>query len=52
MMLHDDKERTAPAEKPYKNWREIEVEADYTGPRLEEKEAVTSEWYSLFDSGW
>lgn len=36
-MLHDDKERGPKVEKPYKNWREIEVEADYSGPRLEQK---------------
>jgi serine/threonine-protein phosphatase 5 len=47
MMLHDEKERGPKAEKPYKNWREIEVESDYTGPRLEEKGEVTSEWYKI-----
>lgn len=45
-MLQDEKERSV-EEVPtgQKNWREIEVEKDYTGPRLEEKEEVTSEWY-------
>ena len=33
-MLHDDKERGPKGEKPYKNWREIEVEKEYDGPRL------------------
>lgn len=44
-MLQDEKERSV-EEVPtgQKNWREIEVEKDYTGPRLEEKEEVTSEW--------
>jgi hypothetical protein len=33
--LHDDKERGPKKEKPYKNWREIVVENDYAGLRLE-----------------
>jgi hypothetical protein len=41
-MLHDDRERGPKKEKPYKNWREIEVEKEYNGPRLEEKEEVTA----------
>lgn len=43
-MLHDDRERGPKKEKPYKNWREIEVEKEYSGPRLEEKEELTAEW--------
>lgn len=43
-MLHDDRERGPKKEKPYKNWREIEVEKEYNGPRLEEKEEVTAQW--------
>ena len=46
VMLHDDKERGSKVEKSYKNWREIEVEKEYSGPRLEEKEEVTAEWYA------
>jgi hypothetical protein len=35
--LHDDKERGPKKERPYKNWREIQVEQEYSGLRLEEK---------------
>lgn len=34
MMLHDDKERGPQKEKPYKNWRDIKVEPEYSGPTL------------------
>ena len=50
-MLHDDKERGPKKEKPYKDWREIVVDNTYNGPRLEEKEEVTSEWYLQIDLG-
>ena len=43
-MLHDDKERGPKKEKPYKDWREIQVEPEYKGPTLGENEEVTSEW--------
>ena len=33
-MLHDDRERGPKKEKPYKNWKEIEVEKEYSGPKL------------------
>lgn len=50
-LLHDDKERGPKKERPYKNWREIQVEQEYTGPRLEEKEEVTAEWYCCLYAG-
>lgn len=37
-MLHDVTERGPKVEKPYTNWREITVDNEYTGLRLEEKE--------------
>ena len=37
-MLQDEKERSNLLPATYKDWREIEVEKDYSGLRLEEKE--------------
>ena len=51
-MLHDDKERVNKKEKPYTNWREIQVEKEYEGPRLEEKQIPSSQWYLFHHIGW
>ena len=35
-MLHDDRERGPKKEKPYKSWKQINVETEYNGPTIKE----------------
>lgn len=41
-MLHDEVDRGPKKEKPYKSWKDIVVEGDYSGPRLDDNGEVTS----------
>jgi hypothetical protein len=43
-LLHDNRERDTVADKLYKNWRDVKVEPNYTGPTLQDNGNVTAEW--------
>ena len=43
-MLHDDRQRGPKKEKPYKSWKQINVEAQYNGPTIKEDGEITADW--------